>query len=78
MSTFDIGASVLLGTGAQLLLARRQSVRNRDRQIQSVHDRTARRPYHYGSITQRRITACLQPHVAAETIQRDQAIVFES
>src|SRR5918995_5823864 len=60
MSTFYIGAPVPRRTGANLPLARRQSVRNRDRQIQSVHDRTARRPYRYGSITQRRITACLQ------------------
>src|SRR5215218_4802447 len=103
MSTFDIGAPVPRRTGTHLPLARRQLVRNGNRQIQSVHDRTARRPYRYGSITQRRITArlqlergaddtpmwhgklrsCLrrypgravlnlQPHVATETIQRDQ------
>ena len=60
MSTFDIGGPVPRMTGADLPLARRQLIRNRDRQIQRVHDRSARRPYRYGSITQRRITACLQ------------------
>src|SRR5919112_718418 len=60
MSTFDIGAPVLLGTSAFLPLARRQLIRNRDRHIQRVHDRPARRPYLYGSITQRSITAGLQ------------------
>src|SRR5215211_585701 len=53
MSTFDIGVPVPRSTGTHLPLARRQLVRNRDRQIQSVHDRTARRPYRYSSITQR-------------------------
>ena len=60
MSTFDIGGPVPRMTGADLPLARRQVIRNRDRQIQHVHDRSARRPYRYGSITQRGITACLQ------------------
>src|SRR5215207_522091 len=41
-------------------ITRRQLIRNRDRQIQRVHDRPARRPYRYGSITQRGITAGLQ------------------
>ena len=40
MSTFDIGVPVPRRTGTQLPLARQQLVRNRDRQIQRVHDRT--------------------------------------
>src|SRR5215211_96614 len=54
------------GPGAHLPLARRQLVRHRDRQIQSVHERTARRPYRHGGVTQRSITACLQPEWGAD------------
>src|ERR687898_566769 len=105
MSTFENRSAGPGRTGAyHLPLASGQLVRHGDRQIQSMHDRTARRPYHRGSITYRSIATCLQlewgaddapawhgklrgrlrrhpsrevqnlePHVAAEVVQRDQA-----
>src|SRR3712207_5580303 len=60
MSTSETGAPDPRVRRSHLRSTSRQLVRHRDRQIQGVHDRTASRPYRYGSITQRSITARLQ------------------